>query len=187
MVVICAILCALTQSSFAILIVIGIILFKFISKKSIIVETLHQHSKICIILALLVSLVFIYRYMLNETNTIRYVATKGTLSSIAFNTFITGKGFGSYLEANYSEAYLFRIIYENGVIGLTAIVLILSSLTSMQTKNKDFAGIFMVFVYILNLFINEGYIIPYIIFMPIFCSQITNKETDINEDEKVKL
>lgn len=184
MVATCVILCGLTFSSFAILIAIAIVLFKIVSNKSIIIEAFQKHSRICIIFALIVSILFIYKYMLNEKNTIRYVATQGTLSSITFNSFFTGKGFGSYLEANYAEAYLFRIIYENGSIGLLAFILIISSLISMQTRNNDYAGMFMVFVYILNLFINEGYIIPYIILMPIFCSHTIKKEADINTEEE---
>lgn len=187
MAVLCIALCIYTYSSFALVIVLALVLFKIFLEKQKIVDLLQKHSKTCIILAILVSMVFIYNNMLTEENTIRYVSTMETLNSIDLKTFLTGRGFGSYLDANYSEAYIFRIFYENGIIGLVAMVLILLNLTLVQMRNKNFSGMFICYIYILNLFINEGYIVPFMIFIPIFCSQILGKTTDIVTNEPSNL
>lgn len=178
---ICLILCFLTYSSFASIIAIGIIVFKILSKNKKIVKMIQKHTKIYVILVIVLSLIFIYKFMLNETNTIRYVSTIGTLQSINFNSFIFGRGFGSYLSANYAEAYIFRLIYENGIIGLLAMVLVMHNIIVIQIRKKDFASLFVCSIFILNCVINEGYMTPYIILMPIFCYQtIIDKEKTLN-------
>lgn len=171
MVLVCIVLCMFTYSSIAIIISILLVIFKILSKKQAIIKMIQKHSRMFIALIIVLSIGFIYKYMLTEMNTIRYVSTISTISNITFDSFLVGRGFGSYLSANYSEAYIFRVIYENGIIGLLPIVVILSDLIVKQIKNSDFRGTFIIYIYILNLFINEGYIVPYILLIPVFCCQ----------------
>lgn len=179
MVTICTGLCLLTYSSFANVIIIGLVVFKVFPKTKTIVSLLKNHAKLWMFLAIIASVIFFFNYMLSEVNTIRYIAARDTISSLNDTVFFLGRGFGSYLDANYSEAYIFRIIYENGVLGVIIFLLILSKLISMQVKDKNYLGLFIIFVYILNLFINEGYMVPFMFFIPIYCSEtIINKKSD---------
>lgn len=187
MVAICTGLCLLTYSSFANVIVIGLVIFKFFPKTQAIISLLKNHAKLWMFLAIVASVIFFFNYMLSEVNTIRYIAARDTISSLNYTVFFLGRGFGSYLDANYSEAYIFRIIYENGILGVIIFLIILLKLISMQIKNKNYLGLFIIFVYILNIFINEGYMVPYIFFIPIYCSEIINgKLIKESQDKTIK-
>lgn len=119
---------------------------------------------------LLTGLLFvIFIKMLKETYTIRYVSVIETLKNINFYNLFIGNGFGTFTENGLSESYIFHVFYDSGLLGIVLLGIIIFFLYRFMFSHQSYAGIFVLSLYLVSMFINEGYMVPFIAFIPVVC------------------
>lgn len=175
--IICSFLCYYTWSSFSFALVIFLWILKTFSLKKN-GSSFKKLAKVLLPITIIISIVFLILYMQKETYTIRYISMKTTIQNLNAYNLIIGNGFGTFSKAGLSEAYIFRVLYECGVIGLATLFIPLWVLMKNNKKNGNYVGMFVLTSYILNDFINEGYVVPFMFFIPIFCG--INKRLNIS-------
>ena len=116
--------------------------------------------------------IFLLYKMSGEMNTIRYVSAIGVIRNINLVSFIVGHGIGAFRNSNYQEIYLFKVFYDMGIVGLGMLFHIFYSIIKENLKSGSYEGIAILTILLLNMVINDGYMIPFIIMVPIFCSKI---------------
>ncbi len=95
-----------------------------------------------------------------EESTIRYRSITGSLN-LLLNQNPIGYGWGSYSYFGFGEAGIFRILFDSGILGVTAFLFPLIYQFIVQLKYKKTLFGIMVFLFcICNALINELYAIP---------------------------
>lgn len=176
---ICIIFLILTWSELALvgmLLVVGYKVFQYTKVKNIFIRYVSVLT-----VSLMVGLLgVIFIKMLGETFTIRYVSVMQTLKNVNFYNFIVGNGFGTYTEAQLSESYLFHVFYDSGIMGIILLSIILLDLYKKMMFSKNYVGIFTLSLYVVSMFINEGYMVPLIAFIPVLCgTNIDSKKREL--------
>jgi uncharacterized membrane protein YpjA len=129
----------------------------------------RKYSKL-IVACLMLGIVFgVFWYMSGETYTIRFVSAMATISKMNFHNFLIGDGFGTYAQAGLSESYIFHVMYETGILGIACLFIVLFVLMKEQLKEKNYIAVFVLCFYVISSLINEGYMIPFIICIPVLC------------------
>ena len=123
-------------------------------------------------------LLLIFASMIKETYTIRYVSVVETLKNINPYNLIVGSGIGAFTDRGLSESYIFHIVYDSGLCGILLLGLIVFKLYKMQFKHRNYGGLFVLSLYLVSMFINEGYMVPAIIFVPIVCGKNILRSVD---------
>ncbi len=167
---VCFVICMLTWSSLAQVAALLLVAYKLIDYTK--VKGIFKRY-VCLLAAGLITAltVFIFLSMIKETYTIRYISVVETINNIKLQNILQGSGFGTFAENGLSESYVFHIIYENGLMGILLVTIILAILYKIQFKKKNYTGLFILSLYLMNMVINEGYMIPFIIFITVLCGQ----------------
>lgn len=123
-------------------------------------------------LTMILGSVFLVYKMTQEITTIRYISTIGAIQETNFFTAFIGHGVGAFTHNGYQEAYLFRIYYDMGLLGLTLIIGLLINMIKQGIMQKDYCSVIVLVSLFLNLIINDGYMIPFIAMVPLFCARV---------------
>ena len=167
----CIFMCLYTWTSFSSVLLI-ILLICYIFKKC---SLLKRYIKQVVIFGIIGASIFLIVSMNSESYTIRSISMNETFSNISFVNFLIGEGFGSFENNGLGEAYFFHLLYENGVLGIILFAIPIYKITRAMFIEKNYAGMFFVASFLLNNIINEGYLIPYILYMPFLCLVRNNK------------
>ena len=106
--------------------------------------------------------VLIYMVLIKEKNTIRFISIHHTINNLGLLNVVAGNGIGSYLMDGFSEAYVFHVFYEQGLIGVFMLLFPMIQYLLIQQRNKNYGGVIFILTVMLNCVINEGYAIPYL-------------------------
>ena len=118
---------------------------------------------------------FLFFQMGKEINTIRYVATVGTIRSITFTSFFVGHGIGAFTKMRFQEVYLVRVFNDMGMIGIGLLLYLIFRIFKKNIQVKNYYGVGALLILLLNMVINDGYMIPFIVMVPVFCSSLISE------------
>lgn len=174
---VCFMLCMLTWSSLAQVAALLLVMYKLIQYTK--VKNVFRRYVSLVLLCLLSGiLLLVFASMLKETYTIRYISVMETIKNVNLYNLLVGSGIGSFATRGLSESYIFHIFYDSGLCGLMILGIIVCRLYRLQIKYKNYGGLFVLSVYLLSMFINEGYMVPAIVFVPIVCGRNILRSTD---------
>lgn len=178
---ICSFLCVYTWTSFSLVLMFGIwgfLIIQFVNLSK------YLHKIIWPIMSLII-VGFIYIltwYVKQESYAIRIVAIIGTVKQLKFLNFFFGNGFGSFTSAGYGEAYFFHVLYDNGIIGLVLLLFPILYIIKEQIRTKNYIAVFYITSFVMNIIINEGYLIPYILYFPLICNHVKQGYTELERE-----
>lgn len=168
-VVVCSLLCIYTWSSFALILLVLLIGNYFLHALKV-ATLLEKYSKSVFIVTVIGAIGAMVWFMIREPYTIRSVSMTATIKNLNLLNLFIGEGFGTFSMAGLGEAYIFHVLYENGIVGLLVMLIPLVFMTKKLFKSRNYVGLFLVGAYIVNIFINEGYLLPFIIYIPAICA-----------------
>lgn len=186
LIALCTFLAIYTRTTLTLVFVL-LLLAYYAIHKTILDNIVRKYSKGIMVCALVGICAAIFLFMGGETNTIRFVAIMKTFSNLNILNFFIGDGFGTYAQAGLSESYLFHVMYETGILGVGCLLNILFVLLKKQLKEKNYIAVFAVCFYLVSSLINEGYMIPFIIYIPILCCASSRcLKENLSFDEEIK-